>query len=217
MRIAETGGRMADKPNVINRQDRAFDFATLEYKEICQNIRESWNYITTLLRQFLIIQILLLSLVGLGNSAVTTATTMVTYPVQSKAPGAADSTAQGDISPSEKDFLARDARMKKFARYGAIIALMIIGGGFSLGAWSQSRRLFANATNFVRRAAAIEEKFGVGPIGENRPHHQYMLSRLSDTILLHKMENVLSATYIGGLIIWIVMAVLFFVPFAVSL
>jgi hypothetical protein len=199
-------------------EDQKFEFATIEYKEVCQNIRESWSYTTTLLRHYLFIQILLLSLVGLGNSAITNTGAVFTGTIQSKTTGQTDAAAQTEasISLAEKEALGREARMKKWARYGTLLALILIGGGLSLGAWRQSRRIFFNSTNFVKRAAAIESQYGIGELSLNAEKppamHVYMLSRLNDKNLF-PMEKALSVTYGLGGLVWVIMGFLFFIPF----
>jgi hypothetical protein len=193
------------------------DFATTEYKEVCQNIRESWSYTTTLLRQYLIIQILLLSLVGLGNSAITTAGTIFTGTAQSKPASQPSATPTETTVSIEEYTLGREAKIKRWTRYGTIFALMAIGFSFSFGARLQSGRIFLNSTNFVKRAAALESKYGVGNLSlsdgkEVASLHVYMLSRLLNEQPQIKMEKVLSYVYGSGMVLWGIIAILFIIP-----
>lgn len=200
---------------------QAFEFALAEYKEVSQNVRESWNYITALLRHYLFIQIVLLSLVGLGNSAISTTATTFTGTVSQAVPRNQqnDSTARGEtthISIEERDALTREARLKKLARYTAIGALILIGFALSLGAWRQSHRMFLNAAAFVQRAAALENKYGINEISlqskKAASMHVYMHQRLTDPNIF-KMENALSTTYVAGMVLWGFMAFIIAVPF----
>ena len=183
-----------------------FEFACLEYKEICQNIRESWSYITSLFRHFLIIQIVLLSLIGLGTHAL-------------NAPSTTRDAAQSMSEPKHRsaqdaDAFQRELRFRMFARGSTISALIIIGIGLSFGACLQSHRIFFNASNFVKRAAAIEGKFGVPPLklrGEDVPStYAYMHSRLTGRDF--KMKHALTATYLFAGFLWILIGLLHLVP-----
>jgi len=188
--------------------DREFHFATVEYQEVCQNIRESWTYIITLVRQFLVIQVVLLSLVGLGNSTVSTLTSIPNGATQT---GASSSSAE--VSSTEKDRFAKEVASRRLIRYGVIItALMIIGGVFSWGALLQSRRIFFNAQNFVARAAAIEDAYGVGVLDQNPSLHNYMQARL-DHRELFQMRGFLSGIYFSGICLWVIIGVIFALPY----
>lgn len=176
-----------------------------EYKEVCQNIRESWTYITTLIRQYLAIQILLLSIVGLGTSIPTAATSSQQATSQSQ-------------SSSVSSETALEARGRKLARSATIIVLMLIGGGLSLGAWAQSRRLYENSTNFVKRAAAIEREIGARTLelkkdddAKTTPLHQYMHSRLIDGVRFN-MQYAVQAMYLAGFIMWAVLGFFYIGP-----
>jgi hypothetical protein len=204
----------------MNATPPQFDFAISEYKEVCQNIRESWSYTTTLLRQYLIIQILLLGLVGLGNAAIPTAGTVVTGTAQTKPAGqpSTTTTTPTETPASIEDYLlSRDAKIKRWTRYGTILAFMAIGFFFSWGAQRQSGRIFFNSTNFVKRAAELENEYGIGnlPLNVAKPVpslHVYMLSRLNEPPPTIKMENVLSWAYGAGMVLWGVMTLLFLFP-----
>ena len=195
-----------------------FQFASMEYKELCQNVRESWSYITALIRQYLLIQIVLLSIVGLGSSAVPT-TRGVVYGKSQTSPETNTTNQTQDfpnvVNDRSLDY-DREIRFRKYARVSSTIALILIGAGLSWGAYFQSNRLFVNAKNFVQRAASIEKNYGVGKLasgnGKTSPTHIYMLSRLNNQELF-QMSKGLTFVYFCGVLVWTVISVILLVPF----
>ena len=143
--------------------------------------------LTTLFRQFLIIQILLISLVGLGGPAITNINSIIGGLTSLKATETQVSADTGRaIDPNgSSEFSARVAKFDIYAKNSSIFALVLVGFGLSWGAFIQSKRLFINCKKFVKRAAAIEVKFSLGTLSldgdkDILPVNQYMNNRLSD-------------------------------------
>ena len=201
--------------------DYQFQLASLEYKEVCQNVREGWNYITTLFRQFLIIQILLISLVGLGGPAITNINSIIGGLTSLKATETQVSADTGRaIDPNgSSEFSARVAKFDIYAKNSSIFALVLVGFGLSWGAFIQSKRLFINCKKFVKRAAAIEVKFSLGTLSldgdkDILPVNQYMNNRLSDPEQDDfQMQTALSIVYLSGCALWFFIGGILIVPF----
>ncbi len=208
-----------------NTNNDMFQRANMEYAQLCQNIREGWTHITTLLRQFLFVQVLLISLVGLGNTAITAIKAIASDDVPVVGIKQSDKKSTNpDQSNTQQSKTLNEKRLTRFARYSSTISysvLVLIGISISFGARVQSNRLFLNCKSFVQRAAAIEEKFSVGNLdfgkSENiEPVHIYMFNRLENTELT-SMQQVLSVVYICGGLLWIGIGVVLALPFLQSL
>lgn len=135
-------GRSSTKAPTESKEN---NFIDTEYKELNNHIRECWKYISDLLRSFLFLQIILLSVIFLGGGVVKVEGVTVTtgqQVVATPAPGSANT-----------------ETAERF-RKTTVIPLLIFGVVGSVGAIIQNLRLFKNATAFVERAAFLESTGG---------------------------------------------------------
>jgi hypothetical protein len=123
-----------------------------EYRELNNHIRECWKYISDLLRNFLFLQIILVSVIFLGGSVAKIEGINVGINT------GRDSTIQSG-NPSTNNRLENSDNGK--FRKQAILPLLLIGLFGSIGAAVQNHRLFINATYFIHRAAYLEHRGGL--------------------------------------------------------
>lgn len=123
------------------------NYIDMEYRELNNHIRESWKYISDLLRYFLTFQILLVSLVFLSGNIIRIEGVEVSrIPIHDAAKNEQTNTTN---KPSED-------QNSKVPRRMAILVLVAIGAIGAAGAALQNYRLFFNATCFIRRGAVLE-------------------------------------------------------------
>jgi hypothetical protein len=118
-----------------------------EYVELNNHVRECWKYISELLKSFLFVQIILISVIFLGGGV----------------PEFRGITIQANASAAGADGEKVDTHKMNVAapvRDYAIVLLLFIGFVGSAGALMQNDRLFRNATTYVRRAAFLESDKG---------------------------------------------------------
>lgn len=167
----------------------------IEYSQVCQNIREGWTYVMTIIRQFITLQIVLISFVGLGNFLVPINIPINIESAQNISEINNDIENSGAATNNPDNSYSRPNILTVILSTGSIIILIILGILISYGAKVQIRRIFDNSQKFVERAAAIENKIGSKKLNisstintlhahsynkETYPSHIYMLSRLEN-------------------------------------
>jgi len=164
--------------------------AAMEYKEVCVNVRTGWEYIVTLLRQFIITQFILIISVSIFINE------------------------QLFIALITK---CDDCTMRGLS-FTAVV-LMVFAALFSLFVCFQSNRLFDNSQEFVERARALEEKYSVGirTVTENTdnqamPTFTYMEDRLRNPPFTTLMKTVLFRGYLSTCAIWFIILAFYLVP-----
>jgi hypothetical protein len=131
------------------------NYLDVEYCELNNHIRECWKYISDLLKNFIFLQIVLISLVFLGGGVIKIEGITVGL-------HAAQGVTQSDKANLSVASGSYDSgKFKKLV----ILPLMIVAMMASAGAVVQNHRLFNNASSYVRRAAYIESR---GFLRDNR-------------------------------------------------
>ncbi|MEM5585236.1 hypothetical protein WNZ15_22460 [Roseibium sp. AS2] len=188
--------------------DYMFEFLDCEYRELNNNLRECWKYISELLKTFLYLQIVLISLIFLGGGVIKVEKVVVTSKYETKS-----NFEKGNyISNSDhsKNTTLSPMNFLESVRWVPIAALIFLGLGSSGGAYLQNARLFSNATKLVRRAAYLEELANFPEDNRDTVHGN---ATLPSGRLLYKelysddkgmnLKPMLSGTYIIFGIVWI--------------
>ena|SRR5579862_500989 len=173
-------------------------FLDAEYRELNNHVRECWKYISDLLRGFLFLQIILLSLVFLGGN---------TIKLEGVNVGVTSSQSIVRSNEGGKGGTSETVDSIRFRKL-AILPLIFVGLMASAGAAVQNQRLFANATNFVRRAAFIE-RMGQFPRDERlppsertSPANEYMSAALYSSGRRVNLGMLLAGTYGFFVLLW---------------
>jgi hypothetical protein len=166
-----------------------------EYRELNNHLRECWRYISDLLKNFIFLQIILISVVFLGGGVVK---------IEGIDVNTSRSVVENNANPNTHPESASSTR--RFRKL-AIMPLLLIGIAGSVGAAMQNRRLFVNATYFVRRAAYLEHRGGFAKDGRvsvserTMPANTYMNENLYSGKKVN-LEFLLIAMYGGFAILW---------------
>jgi len=162
-----------EQPNLVVRLSGYFagkwgismsdSFLEVEYSELNNHLRECWKYISDLLRNFIFLQITLISLVFLSGNVIRIE--RINVGVHSDQVAVQNDKADSNNSVGSYD----DRKFRKLA----VLPLMIIAMMASVGAAVQNHRLFNNASSYVHRAAYIESKGGL--LKDNRSENEKTL------------------------------------------
>ena len=172
------------------------DFLALEYEQVCESIRDCWKYLSELLRNFIFVQIILVSTVGLGSQVLNRE--LEKYALKGsenissiQAPrnleiSELEKPAKGDekSEESEKSVAndqAGDTNQTSPTNRGWRVWLCVFGMLFSAGACIQNLRLYDNAKAFIRRGAYLEMVGGFttqSSSGGSIPLNTYINQRL---------------------------------------
>lgn len=154
------------------------NYFKLEYEQVCQNIRQSWDYIVALTRNVIIFQIILITLVGLGGKLITIDKLKVDISSQDNVH--LQTEPQNSLGGQEKQTINVNTEIRSIS----LVSLGFLGMLISVSFYVQTRNIFMHASAFVARAAKLEGEFK--HLSEKKvtsesdfTHHQYMLNRLN--------------------------------------
>jgi hypothetical protein len=115
----------------------------LEYEQVCQNIRQSWDYIVALVRNIIIFQIILVSLVGLGGNLISIEKMKINNPnkINQHTENYVSQNTEGENKENEKNV---NSNIKKIS----LISLSILGVIISISFLTQTRYIFFTCGKF---------------------------------------------------------------------
>ncbi len=226
---------MSQKSQIFEREELLL---LEEYKQIGDNLRLGWNYIFNFFRYFIFLQIVLISIIGLGKSAIYS-------PVLGKEIAKQITKAeqlevdQKDIESSNEkndskknnsdiinEFNTKNSNWKKIF----LFILSALGAVYSLGGILHNKSIFEISKNFVGRADAIETRLwelieyadGSKSKGElssskkinHEPHHIYMNNRFIelDKKFISNIRKSLFALYSLTFALWLLVLGSPFIP-----
>ncbi|WP_298965679.1 hypothetical protein [uncultured Roseibium sp.] len=196
-------------------KDYILEFLDSEYRELNNNLRECWKYISELLKTFLYIQIILISLIFLGGGILKVEGVVIKSEKTVIIDNNSNSLNAEMENPSKA--LPHINAAVDLLRQLSIIPLLLLGFGSSVGAIVQNSRLFSNAKKLVRRAAYLEELAGF-PIDNRESDHDTTLPTLPSGKLLSRelysddkqfnLKNWLTFTYLSFCSLWVISAII---------
>lgn len=177
-----------------------------EYRQVAEDLRVAWQYIFAFVKNFALIQIVIVSIVGLGGGAIRYGAVGFYQSATEYTVGAEDHNMRKQKEDQSVIQKRKENRFRWFTMLLATIAFV-----FSVGGVVHNWRLFDIAEAFVDRAQVLEKELWngedaslVGPQDAKvEGHYAYMHKRIKDNERNPlRVERLLSYVFIASAVIW---------------